>query len=122
MTDRIVLHNMRFSGRHGVLAVEQEQAQPFEVDVELCLDLMPAGRSDDLGRTVDYREVFEIVRRTITGPSRGLIEFLAESIAAELLATFTVAGVTEVVVRVRKPEVVLPGALDAASVEITRRA
>ena len=114
--------NMRFEGRHGVLEEERLQAQSFEVDVELSLDLAPAGVSDDLRRTVDYREVFEIVRETIEGPSRQLIESLAETIAARLLANFATVGVAEVLVRVRKPDVNLPGALDAASVEIRRRA
>jgi dihydroneopterin aldolase len=122
VTDRIALMNMRFEGRHGVLDEERLQAQPFEVDVELSLDLAPAGVSDDLRRTVDYREVFEIVRETIEGPSRQLIESLAETIAARLLANFATVGVAEVLVRVRKPDVNLPGALDAASVEIRRRA
>jgi dihydroneopterin aldolase len=122
VTDRIALMNMRFEGRHGVLDEERLQAQPFEVDVELSLDLAPAGVSDDLRRTVDYREVFEIVRETIEGPSRQLIESLAETIAARLLANFATVGVAEVLVRVRKPDVNLPGTLDAASVEIRRRA
>jgi dihydroneopterin aldolase len=113
---------MRFQGRHGVLEEERVQPQPFEIDVELSLDLSPAGASDDLRRTADYREVFEIVRDTIEGSSRQLIESLAETIAARLLADFATVGVGEVLVRVRKPNVNLPGALDAASVEITRRA
>jgi dihydroneopterin aldolase len=121
VTDRIALINMRFEGRHGVLEEERAQPQPFEVDVELSLDLSLAGVSDDLHHTVDYREVFEIVRETIEGPSRQLIESLAETIAARLLADFATVGVGEVLVRVRKPNVNLPGALDAASVEITRR-
>jgi dihydroneopterin aldolase len=66
--------------------------------------------------------VFEIVRETIEGPSRQLIESLAETIAARLLANFATVGVAEVLVRVRKPDVNLPGALDAASVEIRRPA
>ena len=122
MTDRIALTNMRFQGSHGVLEEERAQPQPFEVDVELSLDLSAAGASDDLRRTADYREVFEIVRDTIEGSSRQLIEALAETIAARLLADFATVGVGEVLVRVRKPNVNLPGALDAASVEITRRA
>ncbi len=121
MTDHIALINMRFQGSHGVLEEERAQPQPFEIDVELSLDLSLAGVSDDLHHTVDYREVFEIVRETIEGPSRQLIESLAETIAARLLADFGTVGVGEVLVRVRKPNVNLPGALDAASVEITRR-
>lgn len=121
MTDRVVLSNMRFEGVHGVLEEERRASQPFEVDVELCLDLAPAGRTDDLARTADYRAAFEICRGVIEGPSRRLIETLAERIAAGLLAEYAPVAVTEVVVRIRKPAVMLPGELDYAAVEITRR-
>jgi dihydroneopterin aldolase len=121
MTDRVALTNMRFEGRHGVLEEERATAQPFEVDADLYLDVRPAGLSDDLSRTVDYRDVFRICREVVEGPSFRLIEAIAETIAARILAEFEVAGVSEVVVRVRKPKVALPGQLDAALVEIRRR-
>ena len=120
MTDRIVLSNMRFEGTHGVLPEEHLAPQPFEVDIELHLDLAPAGQTDDLAKTADYRQAFEIARDVIEGPSCQLIETLAERIAARLLAEFKPVGVTEVNVRIRKPAVMLPGELDHASVEIRR--
>ena len=121
MTDHIVLTNMRFEGRHGVPEEEREVAQPFEVDVELHLDLRPAGQSDDLAKTVDYRAVFEICGEVIEGSSCRLIETLAERIATRILADAATPAVAEVVVRVRKPMVALPGDLDHAAVEIRRR-
>ena len=121
MTDHIELTNMVFQGRHGVLELERARAQPFEVDVEIHLDLRPAGLADDLSKTVDYRDVFEICRSVIEGPSRLLIEALAEEIALKLLAREEPLGAAEVVVRVRKPNAPLPGRLDHAAVEITRR-
>jgi len=120
MTDRIALQNMRFQGRHGALDEERDWQQPFEVDVELCLDLRPAGLSDDLSQTIDYRVVFAICRDIIEGPSCQLIEALAERIAATILSEFESSAMSEVVVRVRKPKVALPGDLDAAAVEIRR--
>jgi dihydroneopterin aldolase len=121
VTDHITLSNMRFAGKHGVLEQEQREAQPFEADVELWLDLGPAGRSDDLAQTADYRVVFDIVAETIEGPSVRLIETLAERIAARVLVHFEALELSEVVVRVRKPQVALPGRLDCAAVEIRRR-
>jgi dihydroneopterin aldolase len=121
MTDRIVLSNMVFQGRHGVGDGERAQVQPFEVDVEILLDLRPAGLADDLSKTVDYRDVFEICRFIVEGTSRLLIETLAESIAEAVLERSAVAGATQIVVRVRKPKAPLPGRLDHAAVEVTRR-
>jgi dihydroneopterin aldolase len=121
MSDRIVLSNMVFQARHGVSADERTRSQPFEVDVELLLDLRPAGLSDDLARTVDYGEVFGICRAVVEEPGRNLIESIAESIAARILSDFGDKGVTEIVVRIRKPEAPLAGDFDYAGVEIVRR-
>ncbi len=121
MSDRISLTNMVFQGTHGVLDEEREIAQPFEVDIEIELDLAPAGRADDLDRTIDYREVIEICRSVIEGPSRRLIESLAEEIATRILALGSQPRPVQVTVRVRKPAVPLPGRLDHAGVEIVRR-
>lgn len=119
MTDRIVLANMVFLARHGVNEREKVEEQRFEVDVELELDTQPAGGSDDLAQTVDYRGVYEATRAIVEGPSLDLIEALAESIARELLASNPRADA--VLVRVRKPDVDLGGPLDAAGVTIHRR-
>jgi dihydroneopterin aldolase len=119
VTDRIVLAGMVFEARHGVNDWEKTQAQRFEVDVELSLDTGPAGTSDDLTRTVDYRGVYDAVRRVLEGPPVDLIETLAESIARDVLRVSQLAS--EVVVRVRKPDVRLGGPLDHAGVEIIRR-
>ncbi|MFL5757621.1 MAG: dihydroneopterin aldolase [Chloroflexota bacterium] len=119
MTDRIVLENMQFQGRHGVHPEERAEPQPFEVDVELALDLAAAGSTDDLARTVDYSAVYDVCRRIVETGSYQLLEAIAETIATEVLADYPV---DEVVVRVRKPAVRLGGPLRHAGVEIRRRA
>lgn len=119
MLDHIALDGMVFQARHGVLEREKVTAQRFEVDVELLLDLQPAGLEDDLERTVDYSRVYETIRTIVESTTFNLIEALAEAIAHELLAEF--AALDEVVVRVRKPEVDLGGPLDFAGVQIRRR-
>jgi dihydroneopterin aldolase len=119
MSDRIVLSNMVFLARHGVAAREKVEAQRFEIDVELGLDLQPAAVEDDLERTVDYGPVYETVRQIVESTTYNLIEALAEAICHELLSEY--ARVREVTVRVRKPEVRLGGPLDHAGVEISRQ-
>lgn len=109
---------MRFQGRHGVYDHELLTPQPFEVDVELLLNLQPAGVDDDLAKSVDYGKVYDAVRQIVESTSFRLLEALAEAISHELLADF---DVTEVGVRVRKPNVQLGGELDHAGVEIWRR-
>ena len=118
MTDRIVLANLQLSARHGVHAEEKTTAQRFEVDVELELGLGPAGRSDDLSRTIDYGQVARVVAGVLGGPPVDLIETLAERIASEALARFAAAHA--VTVRIRKPDVRLVAPLGSAGVEIRR--
>lgn len=118
MSDRIVLSNMVFQARHGYYDHEQVTPQRFEVDVELDLDLRPAGLDDDLTRTIDYAAVYEAVRQIVESTTFRLLEALAEAVSHEILADF--APVNGVRVRVRKPEVSLGGPLDFAGVEIRR--
>ena len=119
MTDRIVLDGLAFMARHGVHEHEKVTPQRFEVDVELHLDLQPAGLEDDLARTLDYGRVYETVRAIVESTTFNLIEALAEAIGHELLADF--AALDEVVVRVRKPDVRLGGPIGYAGVQIRRR-
>jgi 7,8-dihydroneopterin aldolase/epimerase/oxygenase len=119
MTDRIVLENMAFQARHGVREREKVEPQRFDVDVELELDLQPAGLDDDLSRTVDYGAVYATVRQVVESTTFNLIEALAEAICHQLLAEQPLIG--EVTVRVRKPEVQLGGPLNHAMVEVRRR-
>ncbi len=109
---------MRFEGKHGYHDWELQTTQPFEVDVELVLNLQPAGVDDDLSLTVDYARVYAVVRQIVESTTFRLLEALAEAISHELLADFEV---NEVGVRVRKPAVKLGGPLDHAAVEIWRR-
>jgi dihydroneopterin aldolase len=118
MSDRVVLQNMVFEARHGVHDWEQATLQRFEVDVELFVDLRSAGSSDDLAMTVDYGEVYRVTRDIVVSRSYRLLEALATAIATESLAAHP--GAEEVLVRVRKPDVKLQGALDYAGVEIRR--
>ena len=118
MTDRIVLTAMKFTGRHGFTDEERANPQPFEVDVELVLNLQPAGVDDDLEKTIDYGRVYEIARQIVESTSFRLLEGIAEAISHEILTAF---DVTEVGVRVRTPKVQLGGPLDHAAVEIWRR-
>jgi dihydroneopterin aldolase len=119
MADQVVVHGMVFQARHGVHERERITPQRFEVDVELLLDLQPAGLEDDLARTIDYGRVYETVRTIVESTTFNLIETLAEAIAHELLADFP--SLDEVVVRVRKPEVDLGGPVGFAGVQIRRR-
>ncbi len=117
--DRILLEGMVFYGRHGTLPAERDLGQPFVVDVEMRLDLRPAGLSDDLAQTVDYGEVHRRAREIVEGEPVNLTETVAERIAAAVLENYP--AVEAVRVKVAKPHVRLGGTVLAGSaVEILR--
>ena len=117
--DTIRIHNMSFYGYHGVDASERDLGGKFHVDVELGLDLRPAGESDELADTVDYKAVYDLVAEVQRSNRFRLLEAFAHAVAEGLLANFAVDQVT---IRVRKASVPLGGLIDYTEVEITRSA
>ena len=86
MADRIQLRGVRVVGRHGLLPEEKERAQPFEVDLDLEVDLSRAAATDALGDTVDYGAVVDAVAAVVAGEHSDLLEHLAERIARAAMA------------------------------------
>jgi dihydroneopterin aldolase len=117
--DWIRLEGMIFYGLHGVDPAEKTLGQRFTVDVALQRNLRKPGRSDDLHDTINYAHVYRIAKQVMEGPSKNLIEALAEEIARRIAESCS--GVETIRVRVRKPEVPIKGSvLAAATVEIER--
>ena len=116
--DRIEIKGMEFYGFHGCCPEERKQGQPFFVDVVMELSLEKAGRSDDLGDTVNYARVFDGVRAIVEGPPRNLIEFLAESVAEGILGEHP--AVELVRVTVHKPKAPLSGSFRDVAVTVER--
>lgn len=115
--DRILLNGLVFFGKHGCHAAENELGQKFVVDIELETDLSAAGASDDLNDTIDYVAIYNHAREVIEGEPAKLLESLAERIAAFALIDQRVDSAW---VRIKKPHIALPGALEAIGIEITR--
>ncbi len=112
------MRNLKFYGYHGVFEEEQENGQYFHIDAELYLDLMKAGKSDELKDSIDYSQVFEIIRDITENKKFRLLEKLAESISGEILSRYK--EISKVILRVKKPEAPIDGEFDWVGVEITR--
>jgi dihydroneopterin aldolase len=117
VSDLLELRGLRVTGVHGALPEEQTRAQPFEVDLDVALDMSAAGRTDDLGDTLDYGAVVEMVAKVVSGERFQLLERLAERIAEVVLADPRATAVTVAVRKLRPP---VPVDLATAGVRITR--
>ena len=116
--DTIRLLDIVLNGHHGISAAEREAGQRLQIDVEIDADLDAAAREDDLKHTVDYREVYGVVERTVTGKSFRLLEALAGEIATDLLAAFPAERAH---VKIRKANVGVSGNLRCFEVEVERK-
>lgn len=117
--DKILLAGLVFHGYHGCHPAEATLGQKFVVDVEVWCDLSVAGQTDDLTKTVDYTKIYEDVKRIVEGKRYHLLEAVAEDIAQTVLKGY---AVSQVRVRVKKPQVALGGALEYVGVEVVRPA
>jgi dihydroneopterin aldolase len=115
--DTIHLHQMMFYGYHGALPEEKKLGQRFIVDITLFTDLRKAGQSDRLTDTINYAEVYHVVKELVEGPGFNLLEALGETIAQRVLQLFAVA---QVAVTIKKPAAPIVGAFEYAEVSILR--
>ena len=84
---RIELKSMKFYAFHGVASQEKKVGNHFVVDLWLTADVTQAMESDDLRDTINYAEVYEIVRREMMQPSN-LLEAVAGRIVKALKCHF----------------------------------
>ena len=117
MKDVLRLCGLSFYGYHGVSSAEKETGRVFEVDCDMELDLAEAGRSDRLADTVDYGDVYALIKESVEGRAYSLIEALASTLAAKILDKFPVVRVT---LKVRKLQPPLDGRVRCVEVEVTR--
>jgi dihydroneopterin aldolase len=118
VTDVIRLQGLRLMGTHGALPEEQGRAQPFEVDVDMAVDVAAAGRTDSLADTVHYGDVALVIEKVVTGEQHRLLERLATRVADEALKVDR--RITSITVTVRKLRPPLPVDVASAGVTITR--
>jgi dihydroneopterin aldolase len=119
MTDRIILRGIQFYGYHGVPDAEQATGHRYEVDLVLETDVAAAAAADDVTQTVDYGVVARDVLEIGTSRQFRLIETLAMHIAEQVLASQS--RVEAVTVGVKKLQPPIPGVVEFAAIEITRR-
>ena len=98
--DKIIISDLRLPVIVGTLPHERERRQEIVIDLELSLDLAAAGRSDELGDTVDYAEIERRVVELAENSSFRLLEALAGAIGRLVLSFDRIAGCR---VRIAKP-------------------
>jgi dihydroneopterin aldolase len=113
--DRLILSELRLQGRHGLGDDERARPQEFAVTIECPTDAARAAGSDAIGDALDYRRLRAIAADVIGGPSRHLLETLADEIASRILAELALDWI-----RVRVTKLTPPAFEGPAAVEVRR--
>lgn len=98
--DRIEIRDLLLRGILGVNPEEREKAQDILINLTLFADLRPAGGSDNLDDTANYRTLTKRIIEHVEHSARFTVEALAADIAELCLQD---SRVERVRVRVEKP-------------------
>jgi len=95
----ICLHEVRFYAFHGVMPQERRVGGEFLVSVKVGYPLEKAMSSDDVADTLNYAELYELVKKEMMLPS-SLLEHVMGRIVEAIEKAFP--KVTSVEVKIKK--------------------
>ncbi len=111
----ISIEGMEFFAYHGCFKEEQVIGTKFRCDVFLEVDTTKAEQTDDLHDTVNYQEVFKVVKAEMVSKSH-LLEHVGRRIMVRIKNEFPT--VSKVRLKIRKLNPPLGGKMDFVSLEL----
>lgn len=118
MSDRIFVDGLLVHAHHGVMAHEEKVGQRFVIDLDIEVDLAPAGRSDKLADTASYSAIIETATEAFTQRSFRLVEAAAARVADAVLTAFP--RIAAIRVTVHKPHAPIAAIFNDVGVSIRR--
>ena len=114
---KLRLNNMQFYGYHGVGDFEKDNGGQFKADLELDFNMDQAIATDNISETIDYTQVYDIIKRLIESKKYNLLESLAGDILSEILDDFEVEAAK---INLKKQYVPIEGVFDSVEVELEK--
>ena len=111
----ISLRNVRFHAFHGVMPQERKVGADFLVNLRVGYPLEQAMQSDEVGDTLNYAALYEVVKAEMMQPSN-LLEHVAGRIADAIVKRFP--QVTSIDLDLTKQNPPMGADCDGAGVEI----
>ena len=91
--DKVFIEGLEIEALIGIYDWERRIRQPLRFDLEMAFDNRRPAASDAIADTLDYKAVSKRVSDYVSQSEFGLVETLAERVAAIILAEFAVAHV-----------------------------
>ena len=114
--DKIIIKDACFLCNIGVSEKERKKKRAIYIDAELFLDTRKSAKTDKLKDTVDYSDVYGLMKNIAENSKCRLIEALAQNVADGILNKFPLS---KIIVRVKKTRLKNKN-IRYAAVEITR--
>ena len=108
---------MTFHAYHGCLEHEKTLGNTFLVTLEMELDTVKAGSTDELDDTLNYQLVYDLVKIEMETPSK-LIEHVGQRIADKVFSSFI--QISALKLRLSKLNPPLGAKVGAVSIEIVK--
>lgn len=117
MIGKVALEGLEFHAYHGVYPHERSSGNKFEVDVFVETEFLDSAFQDDLTGTINYEELYAIVKTEMGKPSK-LLETVGNAIAKQALSDFKEAKRVEV--RISKFNPPIGGVCKRATVTVNQ--
>ncbi len=91
LSSYICLEEVRFHAFHGVMPQEKTVGTDFIVNLRVGFDISNAMFSDEVGDTLNYATLYNMVERVMATPSK-LLEHVAGRIVSEIEKDFPMVG------------------------------
>lgn len=118
MKHTIALEGLEFFAYHGYFEEEQKIGNKYGVDLFVDTNFDIAAKDDDLEGTINYMELFEIVKSEMEISSK-LLEHIGQNIVTKIYDKWPKSAL-KVNVKVRKYNPPIGGICYASSIEITQ--
>ena len=88
--DIIFIKDLRVDAIIGIYEWERRVKQTISIDLQMGTDIARAARSDKISDTLDYKAVSKRIIALVAQSEYELVEALAETLAATIMAEFKV--------------------------------
>ena len=112
----IELKKMIFHSYHGMTEQERIVGNNYRIDLKVFLDLSKAIESDKIEDTINYADVFDLIKEEMTIPSH-LLEHVAGRIVQKIKQNYSY--ISKITIRLAKIKPPIAGEIQEAAVVIS---
>lgn len=115
--DKIALEGLEFYAYHGFYEEERKIGNKYGLDITVSTDFSKGAKHDDLEGTVNYEDLYQIVKKEMEVSSK-LLENIGNRITESIFNKFNTVETVEVVIRKFNPPI--GGVCKASAITIVR--